>query len=74
MACPPSLTAAGISALDKLLKGSVESRQVPATSFGLTNSREVFYWNSYGPVGFDHPDGPAVDENTGELANYAGNC
>jgi hypothetical protein len=66
MATRPSLTQVGVRKLDRLLRESVKSRRVPATFFGLTNSKETFYWNCHGPVDFENPDGAAVDENTGE--------
>jgi hypothetical protein len=56
----------GKQALDDLLQSSVDSREVPAVFFGVTNAEETLYLNCAGEKHFGDESKGQVDEDTSE--------
>jgi hypothetical protein len=63
----PTLKPGAKEKLDKLLVGTVESRNFPAISFGATNAKETIYFNQAGEVVFGDSSSGQVDEESSEL-------
>jgi hypothetical protein len=53
-------------ALDDLLQSSVDSREVPAVFFGVTNAEGTLYSNCAGEKRFGDESEGQVDEDTSE--------
>lgn len=56
----------GKQALDDLLQSSVDSREVPAVFFGVTNAEGTLYLNCAGEKHFGDESEGEVDEDTSE--------
>ncbi|WWD16008.1 hypothetical protein CI109_100433 [Kwoniella shandongensis] len=64
MAHLPTLKPSGKASLDKLLKETVEKREVPAVFYGATNAKDELYFNQAGDKVFGDSASGQVDENT----------
>lgn len=63
----PILSAKGKAALDELLTSRVESRNIPAATFGVTSADGEIYFNHAGERIFGQPEKGNVDDKTSEF-------
>lgn len=62
----PTLAPGGEGKLSKLLRETVDSRQVPACFFGATNVEKEIYFDQSGDKVFGKPEEGQVDSDTGK--------